>query len=532
MGRLTPDQLDEVRRSNPIVQVVESAGFELTKRGKHFWRCCPFHDEDTPSFAVDDVRQRFNCYGCGAKGDVIAFLMKAQGLDFRTAVQKLIDQAGLKFDQGPPPRRKAERDRVLAALTWAQGYFARMMHNAGPAREYARGRGLWTKYMIDGWGIGFGPADRYPLIGDARQAGFSRDDLLRAGLIGESEPKKPDQKPFVYNRFTNRLVFPIRDNHGQVRGFAGRALDADNPRKYINSAEGEVFQKARLLFGMERLAKSKFLKARGYVLVAEGYTDVLRLHWLGYDSAVAPMGTSITSDQVNLIARYTQKVILILDGDAAGIQAAVRAVPLFLAGGVVPYVVIIPDGLDPDAYIMGFLAGGADGKEGVFRARQAMDNAIAQKVGTLAFMLRARLGEWGPWDGSDDWTEVIHRAPADMLRAFYKSMDRVEQRDDLDATAKALFVTLRDMAGLQIDRRDREVQAIRTDIGNQWEDRQMLLIFRSLAPYERERLLRAGARLIVHQERHAKDLGYPKPRQPWPDPAAIRRGGGVPGERK
>lgn len=530
MARLEPDQLDQIRAQNPIVAVVENHGVELRKRGKYFWGLCPFHNESTASFAVDEVKHRFKCFGCGESGDAISYVMKAKGVDFRTATQELMDLAGLKFEQGPRPKSKRDKDTILACLAWAEVYFQKQLREDKHAQEFAASRGLWTQYAMT-WGLGFGPSGRCPLQSDARQAGFKRDTLMAAGLIGESESK--DGRKFIYNRFTNRLVFPIRDVAGRVRGFAGRHLDPASKKKYINSAEGEVFKKSKLLYGIERLSKSKALTSMKAVIVAEGYTDVQRLHWLGIDNAVAPMGTSITSDQVNLISRYAKDAYLLLDGDAAGIAAAVKAVPLFLTGGVTPHVIVMPDGLDPDEFIRGYTSGpalNADTRKKL--AHDEIQTMLSDRQNCLEFTIKVQLGVYGDKAEDPDWEDLIAKAPAESLLKLYESSGVQLASDELSTEARELFTTLRDIAGLEVDRRDREVTAVRRDIGNTWEDRQMMMIFRALAPYERTRLLRAGARLIVSQERDAKELGYPKPRQPWPDPAAIRRGGPVPGERK
>ncbi|MBK8206191.1 MAG: DNA primase [Planctomycetes bacterium] len=341
MGRIARDSIEEVRRTNDIVEVI--AGYlPLQKRGASFWACCPFHDEKTPSFTVHQVRQTYKCFGCGEFGSVIDFVMKHEKLDFVETIEKLADRANvsLRFDAGGPTQAdRSLRARALDMMLWAQRGFVANLERHEPARQYLESRGLGGD-VAERWGIGYAP-DEYHRQSDAALKKFDAETVEATGLCKHNERG-------WYDFFRGRVTFPIRDAQSRIVGFGARLLDPDaKAQKYVNSAEGLLFHKSKLLYGIDRLAQSQMLKHSGRVLIMEGYTDVIAAHEAGFDNAVAPLGTALTLEQLALVRRYGAGVTLVLDGDEAGLTAAERGVNVCLEAGIDAKVAVVEGAKDP-----------------------------------------------------------------------------------------------------------------------------------------------------------------------------------------
>lgn len=332
--------LDELSRRSDIVDVV-SAYVPLTRRsGANLFGLCPFHGEKTPSFSVNAERQIYHCFGCGRGGGVINFIMEIENLSFPDAVQFLARRAGIPVPEDDFDPNRGKRARMLELNREAARYFrAQLLAPSGAAgQEYVRKRGILS--MVKPFGLGYAP-DSWQSLTDAMTAkGFSRQELLDAGLarVGKSGG--------IYDYFRGRLMFPVIDVRGSVIGFSGRILSDGEP-KYLNSPDTLVYSKSRSLFGLNLAKKSK----SGYILLVEGNIDVVSLHQAGFDSAVASLGTALTPDQARLLSRYTTQIILAYDADAAGQKATQRAIGLLQPLDLKIKVLQIPGAKDPDEFI-------------------------------------------------------------------------------------------------------------------------------------------------------------------------------------
>ncbi|MEE4349442.1 MAG: DNA primase [Pacificimonas sp.] len=340
---IPPAFLDEIRARVAASDIVGQR-VKLIRAGREFKACCPFHNEKTPSFYVNDDKAFYHCFGCGAHGDVISFLIDQEGMEFRDAVETLAAQAGLQM----PEETRESRQRARAAqglhdvAAAASDWFQKKLHEeaGAPARRYLADRGL-SPETIRQFGIGFVPDGRN-LIESAVDA--ARDKLIAAGLLIQPEDEGRDP----YDRFRGRIMFPILDPRGRTVGFGGRIFGDGEP-KYLNSPDGPLFDKGRLLYNYNRAGPAARKSAR--LAVVEGYMDVIALAEVGFKEAVAPMGTALTEDQLALAWRAAPEPVLCFDGDAAGVRAAhraaQRALPLLKPGKSVRFA-MLPTGQDPD----------------------------------------------------------------------------------------------------------------------------------------------------------------------------------------
>ena len=341
-----PDSfLDEVRARCDIVDVI-SRYTSLTKRGSGYVGLCPFHNEKTPSFSVSRDKQFYHCFGCGVGGDVITFMMKIENLDFPDAVVQLAERAGLPLPAVDESANlaKRRRDRVYAVNKEAAKYFHSCLgtERGKDALSYLKNRGL-SNSTITRFGLGFAPDSWDGLLKEMTAKGFTKNELIDAGLA------IPGKNGSVYDRFRNRVMFPIIDVKGQVLGFGGRVMDNSEP-KYLNSPETIVFNKRKNLFALN-LAKKTTAPA---LILAEGYMDVIALHQAGFDCAVASLGTALTEEQVKLISRYKKEVVIAYDSDGAGVKATNRALELIKPSDLSVKVLKMNDAKDPDEFIKKF----------------------------------------------------------------------------------------------------------------------------------------------------------------------------------
>lgn len=343
MGRISRESIEEVRRANDIVAVIGQY-VKLDKRGKDFWACCPFHQEKTGSFKVSPSHESYYCFGCKEHGSVIDFVMKLEKLAFPEAVEKLAARAGVQLvyeKGGPSPQERSLRDKAFEVLNLAQKYFLHELKRSPAAQKYLRDRGLDGE-VAERWGIGYAPDEWSKLTDLLLDRVRDREAILASGVSRLNDSGR------CYDFYRGRVTFPIRDAQSRIVGFGGRLLDPEaKTQKYINSPEGPVFSKSKLLYALDRVANSRRLKADGRVLIMEGYTDVIAAHEAGFDNAVAPLGTALTAEQVQLLRRHGQGITLVLDGDAAGIAGAERGINIVLEAGADATVAIIPGDMDP-----------------------------------------------------------------------------------------------------------------------------------------------------------------------------------------
>jgi DNA primase len=346
MARFGTDKIEEVRARADIVEIV-GAQVRLKRAGRNFVGLCPFHNEKTPSFSVNAERGFFHCFGCGAGGTVFDFVMKVEGLTFAEALQSLARRYGIVLPEhigpgGPPP---GERDALALANLTAAEFFAHVLWqtaDGAPARDYLKARGI-TDDTARAFMLGFAPARSANLAAVIGKRGML-EAAVKAGLVKREAGREP------YDMFRARLMFPIRDAQGRVIGFGGRVIDqASTVPKYINSPESPIFSKARALYGVFEARQA--IAHADRAIVVEGNIDVIALWQAGFKETVASLGTSLTVDQLRLLARYTRNIIACFDGDAAGRKASLRALEVFLGAGLLGRGVFIPSGFDPDTLV-------------------------------------------------------------------------------------------------------------------------------------------------------------------------------------
>ncbi|MFP4344182.1 MAG: DNA primase [Anaerolineales bacterium] len=360
--------VEEIKERLDLTDVVNRT-VHLQKAGRNLKGLCPFHNEKTPSFFVFPDSQRWHCFGCDKGGDIFTFAMEYEGWDFRTALEELGRQAGIEVRPLTPTQVKAaeEGDRLQAALEAAAEYYHRLLLSApeaGPARAYLRRRGFQRRtvehfrlgYSLDAW-----DALRTHLLGQ----GFTVEELLKAGLLVERDGGG------TYDRFRNRVMIPIRNRRGKVIAFGGRVLSAEDQPKYMNSPQTPLFDKSKVLFGLDSAARA--VRELDAAIIVEGYMDVMIPWQAGYENIVAPMGTALTEVHLKQLQRLTRNFILALDPDDAGVQATLRGLEtarqtldreweaVFDPRGLVGYegrlnanirVVLLPDNVDPDELIL------------------------------------------------------------------------------------------------------------------------------------------------------------------------------------
>jgi len=355
---LSPQFLDELR-NRTLLSALIGRSVKLQKAGREYRACCPFHDEKTPSFYVNDDKGFYHCFGCSAHGDAIRFLTEAKGMPFIEAVKELVQAAGMEMP-APDPRSAERAERatgLVAASEAAQRWFAEQLRGiaGAEARAYLIKRGVPDE-LTKAFGLGFSPDSRGKLKGAL--ATFGNDTLIEAGLLISVDEKEP------YDRFRGRLMFPVRDARGRVIAFGGRILDSGEP-KYLNSPDTPLFDKGRTLYNLDRAGPASRKSER--VIVVEGYMDVIALAKAGIDEAVAPLGTALTEAQIERLWRLVPVPILCFDGDKAGQKAAVRAaqraLPMAGPGRSLSFVTL-PGGQDPDDLVK------AGGKAAVENALQ------------------------------------------------------------------------------------------------------------------------------------------------------------------
>ncbi len=346
--RWSEAKIEEIQRANDIVEVVSSY-LPLKRGGKDFKACCPFHAEKTPSFNVSPAKQIFKCFGCGKGGSVFQFVMARENVTFPEAVRMLADRAGIVLEEERREEKnpnEPDRSRVFKTVAWAMQVFERIL--AEPAggrlgREYIARRGF-TDETVKTYRLGLAPDAWDAMLKAAGKRGVSEQLLLAAGLV---VPRS--EGGGFYDRFRNRLIFPIFDSLNRPIAFGGRTL-GDDPAKYLNSPETVVFNKSNNLYGLT-LARDEMTASRR-VIVMEGYTDCMMAHQAGLENVVATLGTSLTRSHVRLLKRFVDEVVLIYDGDAAGQNAADRAVQIFLEEELSVRIVTLPDDLDPCDFLL------------------------------------------------------------------------------------------------------------------------------------------------------------------------------------
>ncbi|MCZ6552540.1 MAG: DNA primase [SAR324 cluster bacterium] len=339
---LTRETIQEIKARADIAQIVGDR-VALTPSGGGFKGLCPFHPEKTPSFTVNPQRGIYHCFGCGEGGSVIDFVMAFERLPFGEAAESLAERLGISLGSGKPA---PPRHRDLEALEAARLYYRKNLLER-PEGEIGRRYLLERRFgeeMWEAFSLGFALDGWQGWTETGQRGGFALDDLTAAGLVKLSNGGRP------YDLLRKRVVFPILDARGRCIAFGGRVVEALDEPKYLNTPETRHYHKGKVLFGLSQ-GMDAIRKSKRAILV-EGYLDVMRLHERGFGEAVAACGTALTADHLDLLGRYTERVLLLFDGDEAGARAALRSVPLFLNRGIEAHVAALPDGLDPDDFLV------------------------------------------------------------------------------------------------------------------------------------------------------------------------------------
>lgn len=357
------DVIDEVRARADIVDIIGEF-VPLKKAGREFKACCPFHDERTPSFYVVPDKGFYNCFGCGKSGSVFDFLMERQGMDFVEAVKHVAGRSGVEVREVKKSRPEEDPNRPLYEINAfaRQWYRDQLLSDGGrAARGYLEGRGIGPE-VAERFGLGYAPDEWRAFREAAQKHGFDEAHMMLLGLL-----KKTDKTPEPYDGYRGRVMFPIESISGKVIGFGGRILDGEGP-KYINSPETPIYHKSDNLYGLS-WAKN-VIRREEVAIVVEGYMDVVSVAASGIENVVAFLGTAVTAGQAKLLGRYTTKVLLLFDSDAAGLKATFKAGDLLLEAGLHPAVVTLPPGEDPDTLVQA-------------KGRGALEELLEQAVDVL-----------------------------------------------------------------------------------------------------------------------------------------------------
>lgn len=352
MGFISEETIQRVADATDIVDLIGSY-FPLKRAGTSFRALCPFHREKTPSFHVTPSRQSYHCFGCGAGGGVLRFVMDYEHVDFPTAVRRLAQRAGIPIVEEAPSPDEAKRHDLRRRLLSLHEEAAAWFHNnllktpeAARARDYLKSRGLGAE-TAKAWQLGYAPDSWDAALDHLRSRKFTEGEIAQSGLASakDDQPSSP-----LYSRFRDRIMFPIRNDIGETIAFSGRTLSADpKAAKYVNSPETPLFTKGRVLYGLDKTKRD--LVAANSAIVCEGQIDLISAHGAGVKNVIAPQGTAFTADQARTLKRYVETVVLCFDSDPAGKKAAERSVLSLLSQGLQVKVAALPDGEDPDSLI-------------------------------------------------------------------------------------------------------------------------------------------------------------------------------------
>ena len=332
--------LEDIKSRLDIIEVI-SDYLELKKSGQNYKANCPFHSEKSPSFMVSPSKQIFHCFGCGAGGDIFGFIMKYENLNFQEAIKMLAKKAGIKLSEYRFEADISEKKEKLYAIQKeALNIYVENLRKSKTAGSYLAKRGV-TGEMIEAFSLGYADKEWKSIYEHLKSKGFDEPLIVQSGLVFSGEKG-------LYDMFRNRLIFPIFNVQGDAMAFGGRAIDDSMP-KYLNSPETPLFKKGETLYALN-IAKDEIRK-KDYVMIAEGYLDVIMCHQHGFRNVIAPLGTALTAGHLHKLGRFTKKVLLVFDSDTAGIAAAKRSIALLFEHGFKSKVLLLPEGDDPDSFL-------------------------------------------------------------------------------------------------------------------------------------------------------------------------------------
>jgi len=352
--RIDPETVERIKQTAAVADVIGDY-VTVKKKGANYWACCPFHGEKTPSFSISPSKGIYKCFGCGKAGDSVRFIMDIEGLGYGEALRHLAKKYGIEIQEeemtDDQMNRQNERESLFIILEYAKEFFKNQLHQSDEGKSialpYFKERGF-SDATIQTFDLGYSPESWDLFVKTAIKQGYSQEIIEKAGLVTQR-----NEEGKVYDRFRNRVIFPIHNVSGKVIAFGARILKSDASKssqaKYLNSPETDVYHKSSILYGIAQ-AKNEIRNLDVCYLV-EGYTDVISLHQAGIKNVVASSGTSLTTDQIKLIARFTKHVTVLYDGDNAGIKAALRGMDLILEEGLQVNLVVFPEGNDPDSFV-------------------------------------------------------------------------------------------------------------------------------------------------------------------------------------
>ena len=335
---ISDEKKNEILENSDIVAIIGDY-VDLKKSGNSYKGLCPFHNEKTPSFTVDDRKQLFHCFGCGEGGDVVSFIMHKEGLSYIDSMKYLDKKAGIKLDDTKSSKENKILNRYYDINKDIMMYFYKNLLTDKACQIYLKNRGFRSN-IVNTFMLGFAKNSWDDLLNYVKNKDYLLDDIENLGLIKKSQNGK------YYDKYRNRLIFPIINHYGKVIGFGGRSIDSTMP-KYLNSPESQVFKKRYNLYGLNIFKK----QSNKDIILVEGYMDVIGLNNQGIDQAVASLGTSLTNDQAKLLKRYAKNVYICYDEDNAGIKATDRAIEILLDEGIKPNIISLEKGLDPDDFV-------------------------------------------------------------------------------------------------------------------------------------------------------------------------------------
>lgn len=338
MSLISDSKINQILQSSNIVDIIGEY-VDLKRAGSSFKGLCPFHNEKTPSFTVDEKKQLFHCFGCGAGGDVVSFIMQKEGLSYPESLKFLADKAGISIDYTENPKVNKKNKELFDINKDIMMFFYKNLLTDRKAQAYLKNRGLSSK-IVNTFMLGYARDSWDDLYSYIRSKNYKEEDLEEIGLIKKSAKGK------YYDKYRDRIIFPIINHFGKVIGFGGRAVSGQMP-KYLNSPESSIFKKRYNLYGLNIYKRQK----RKELILVEGYMDVIALNNHGLDIAVASLGTALTIDQAKLMKRYSDDIYICYDQDNAGVKATEKAIEIFHEIGVNPSVIVLDDGNDPDDFI-------------------------------------------------------------------------------------------------------------------------------------------------------------------------------------
>lgn len=434
--------VDRIYEAADIVEVIGER-ITLQRKGTNYIACCPFHKEKTPSFVVSQSKGIYKCFGCGASGNAVNFVMNYDKISYPQALEKIAQKYGIAIPRKEPElkdrKRIASRERLFALNRWAADYFASNLKfdaestNAGAT--YLRQQRGFTEESINKFGLGFASSTADALTEDALQSGYKMTTLLNTGLSIKLEGGR------TVDRFRERVIFPIHNITGRIVGFGARAINSEGSgvAKYLNSPESEIYSKRKILYGLYFATKP--IQQHGYAILVEGYTDVISLHQAGVENVVSTSGTALTTEQVALLKRFTNNATLLFDGDVAGAMATMRNIDMLLEGGMNVKVVSLPADEDLDSFAR------------THSAEQVREYIEANSEDFLKFKARTLLSQAG-----DD---PVKRADAiaNVVSSIALIDDNIKRAVYVDECAR-LMVIERTIIGAEVEKRACKVPII------------------------------------------------------------------------